>query len=160
MLPSTHSTPQPIRHAGFTITELVAVIAIIAVLAAVALPRFTDRSSFDSIGFADQTRAALQFARKSAVAARRQVCVAVAANTLSITRSTSAGSGACNAALLDPARGTAFVLAAPAGIALAASGPIAFDPLGRPLGAASITVSVSGDPSRTLTIERETGHVH
>ena len=72
-------------NAGFTMVELVVTIIVVGILAAVALPRFADRSEFDAAGYADQVRSALEFARNSAIASRRNVCVVIAAGAVSAT---------------------------------------------------------------------------
>lgn len=150
------------RAPAFTLVELVVIIALVGVLAVVALARFADRLGFDTLGFADQTRAAIELARKSAIAQRRKVCMSFAANTVTATQASAPGStAACNMAFTDPATGQALSHPAPAGVSLAASGALDFDALGEPLGAsANITVTISGDAARTLTVERSTGHVH
>lgn len=143
------------RPVGFTTIELVVVLVITGILAIIVLPRFADRAAFDQRGFLDQTRSAIQFARKSAVAQRRNVCVALSATSLSLTAPTCGG-----VALVNPATGNTFVLAAPAGVTLAPVGNLIFDALGRlasPDAQATITVSGVATP---ITVERETGYVH
>lgn len=146
---------------GFTIVELVVVLLIVGILAAIVGPRFAGRSLFDQRGFLDQTRAAIQFARKSAVAQRRNVCVAVAAGAVSVTRALAAGpAAACSAALLDPATGNALNLIAPTGVSLSPATTLVFDGLGR-LASPAAGASIAGSGLATpITVERETGYVH
>lgn len=145
---------------GFTIVELVVVLLIVGILAAIVGPRFAGRSVFDERGFLDQTRSAIQFARKTAVAQRRNVCVAVTSDAVAVTRALAAGSAACTVALLDPATGNALSLTAPTGVSLSPATTLIFDGLGRlasPAGGASISVSGMSTP---IAIARETGYVH
>ena len=67
--------PDAAIQRGFTLVELITVMVIIGVLAAVAAPRFSQRSSFDSRGFYDQALSTLRYAQKIAIAQRRTVCV-------------------------------------------------------------------------------------
>jgi MSHA pilin protein MshC len=140
---------------GFTIVELVVVLLIVGLLAAVAGARMSGRDAFDRRGFADQVRAALQFARKTAVAQRRDVCLAVSAAGISLRSPTCGGS-----ALTNPATGNAFDLSAPQGVSLSPVGNLVFDALGRlssPTSGTSISVTGIATP---IVVERETGYVH
>ena len=67
---------------GFTLTELVVVIAIAAILAAIATSRYSNQS-FDTRGFTDQTLAMLRYAQKIAVSQRRSVFVVFSGNQVS-----------------------------------------------------------------------------
>jgi MSHA pilin protein MshC len=145
--------------AGFSLPELVVVIAVAGILAAVAMPRMS-LAPYNTLGYHARLQAALQYARKAAVAERRNVCVAVAGSSVTLTRATAAGAAAaCTAALVDPSTGQAFALAVPNGVTLTASAPsFSFDALGRASVAA--TVTVNGDANRVITIEAQTGFVH
>ncbi len=159
------------RHAGFTQIELVVVLVIVGILAAVVIPRFSGRAGFDARGFSDRVTSSLQFAQNTAIAQRRNVCVAVGGNTVGLSKAPSSGAGvACNTALVDPTTGAAFSIAAPANVTVSASvSPITFDALGQSVDAggspvsADATVTVaSSDASftSTVTVEKYTGYVH
>lgn len=141
---------------GFTLIELVMVVILVGIIALTAVPRFFDRSVFESRGFADQVQASLRYAQKIAVAQRRFACVAFTATTVTLTTDTSS---ACAPGTALPAAGSAnYVITAPSGVTL--TGPPAgfyFDALGRPSGAR--TIAIAG-VANNIVVEAETGYVH
>ena len=142
---------------GFTLAELVMVLVIVSVLAVAAMPALFSRLTFDTRRFADQVRAAIQYAQKVAVAQRRNVCVTVTASSLTLTQATVAGAGeVCTAAVFDVSTGSGFVLNTPSSVSLGAV-TIAFDALGQTASAA--TVTVTGDQSIPIDVEAVTGYV-
>jgi MSHA pilin protein MshC len=144
---------------GFTLIELVVVIALLGILAFVALPRMNFTRTFEVRGFGDAVMAGVQYARKAAIAQRRTVCVTVAANALALSVAAVPG-GACTNALPDPVRGGAYALAAPAGTTLASTpASFAFDALGRTAAGVVVTVA-SGAETLGFVVEAETGYVH
>lgn len=146
---------------GFTLIELVVVLLVVGILAVFAMPRFSGRAAYDTQGFYDQLGAALRFAQKAAIAERRNVCVAIAAGSLTLTRATAAGSAAaCTDTLPIPSVDNSNTLdATAAGVTLSPVASFSFDALGRP--SAGATITVSGDPpDRVLTVEADTGYVH
>lgn len=149
---------------GFTLVELVMVLIILGILAVFVLPRVQLTQGFDQVGFHNATRATLEYARKSAVAQRRNVRVALAGNTLTLTIANDIPEGG-NAntfarTLPLPAAdrrcgGTANQLCAPAGVALGGPATLDFSPLGRP--SATAVYTVTGEPN--ITVAAETGYV-
>src|SRR4030065_1689398 len=86
---------------------LVMVLIVVGVLAVAAMPALFSRLTFDTRRFADQVRAAIQYAQKVAGAQRRNVCVTVTAGSLSLAQATIAGDGAaCTAAVFDVSTGS------------------------------------------------------
>jgi len=148
------------RQRGFTLIELIMTIIIVGIIAVVALPRFADNSVFQSRGFADQVQAALRYAQKTAIAQRRNVCVAFtlpAPSTISLTIANASGAASpCVANLEFPEGGN--TITAPAGIAFAAL-PADFSYNGQGSPTAGQTINVTG-VTNGITIEAETGYVH
>lgn len=165
---------------GFTLVELIVVMIVVGIMAVVVLPRMVSRGSFEEIGFRDQVKATLEYARKSAVAARRYVCVAVTpgGNGLEVNRdqvdpdTRVLATVNCTFALTLPGT-NANTVVAPGGIAFGApSAPVIFDPLGRAWGLVndcspnsttqycySIQDAASATP-QIVFLERGTGYVH
>lgn len=156
---------------GFTLAELIIVLILVGILATVAVPRMFDMAQFSARGTHDFVASALRYAQRSAIAMRRNVCVAVSATQVDISYASTAGvAQSCSAAntLLNPGNGKAF---GDASNTLPAQGPVAapanliFDAQGRPLSApatpisSAITITVSGYAT-PITIEPETGTVH
>lgn len=137
-----------VAQRGFTMVELVMTIVILGIISAVAIPKFFDNSVFQSRGFADQVKATVRYAQKAAIAQHRFICVAVAANAVTLTQGTTA---ACGGALAGYTPVTA-----PNGITVS-NANFSFDTLGKPSASQSITVSGN---AAALRVEAETGYVH
>lgn len=142
--------------AGFTLVELITVLAVAAILAAVAAPRFFNRLSFEERGFYDQSVAAVRYAQRVAIAERRSVFVVIGANFLLLCYD-----AACSAGMKvrDPGAGSDYALNTPDGVTLAPVSTFSFDGLGRPSLAAALTVTVGGADNRMFTVQTETGYV-
>ncbi|MFA7281907.1 MAG: hypothetical protein WC100_17620 [Sterolibacterium sp.] len=143
---------------GFTTVELVTVIVLLGILAALAIPRFIARNAFDERGCFDQLRSAVRYAQKVAVAQRRLVCVNVTPASIALQFTTA---GACNPAnpVLMPGESAPYIVAVPAGVALAAGATFFYDGLGSPVPNAAQVFTVSGTSSRSFTVQAETGYV-
>lgn len=148
---------------GFTLVELVVVLIVMGIVAAVALPRLQRGNGFEERGFRDQVVAALRYAQKSAIAARRTVCAnfTTAPSVLSVQISNAQGAANCAAgiALLGPDdRNLVIAATLPAAFA-AAPISVIFDSAGRPNALANISF-VGLPAAMDVVVEAETGYVH
>lgn len=130
------------HQCGFTLTELITVIVILGIISVVALPRFFTLSDFEDRGSADQVKAALRFAQKTAIAQHRNVNVTLAQGASPDCTTTLTG-GNLNCTVKSTLTG---------------AGDYTFNALGQLTApAAPATVTIGGT---SITIEAETGYVH
>lgn len=165
------------KSRGFTLIELVVLMIIVGVMAVVALPRMNVLSGFDEKGLHDKLNASLQFARKTAVASRRYVCLSVtngiggrvslrlektvpestAGNCTDIANDTKFSN--LNPPAPDKTTGCASNEICAGSLSLSAtSTSFRFDPLGRLSPVSNVTFTTTGQPD--IVIEAETGYVH
>jgi len=164
---------------GFTMVELIVTMVIIGILAVVVLPRFDLLRGFDEIGYRDQVKATLEYARKAAVAQRRFVCVTRSGNDLIATRDLrdpdTLSISTANCTLSSPgnwvdlpggpardcpAATPANQICAPSGVTLggASTASLVFSPLGVSTGG-SYSIVANSATTATITVEAETGYV-
>jgi MSHA pilin protein MshC len=146
------------RARGFTMVEMVVVIAILGLLAAVIGPRFVGRDAFASRGFHDEAQSVVRYAQKTAIAWRNiPIFVCVTATAVAARSVSCAGT-----LLVHPATGAALTTTAPSGVTLSPTGNFSFNGAGRPSAAQTITLTstIAGDPARSIVVEAETGYVH
>ena len=153
-------------ESGFSLVELVATMIVISILAAFAVPRFVDRTGFESRGFYDQAQSIVRYAQKIAIAQRQSapkgpIYVVITASQIRICYD-----AACAAAVTDPISGAALVLNAPSGgaVTLAPVTTFSFSGAGAPSVGAQLAINVNstgvGDINRTFYVEAQTGYVH
>jgi len=152
------------RSHGFTLIELVIVIALMGILGAVAGSRMLTSQGFASRGFYDETQAVVRYAQKTAIAWRRTIVVCVEADKLSAISNSD-----CNAPVYVPhPANPANPLkssTAPSGVTLSPTGSFSFDSGGRPsvpLPGTTITLNSTNadDPVRQIIVAAETGYVY
>jgi MSHA pilin protein MshC len=146
------------RGRGFTLVEVVVIIAILGVMAAVIMPRFVGSDAFASRGFHDEAQSVVRYAQKVAIAWRRPVFVCVTATVVS------AGTvSGCSTLVVNPLTGNPLTATAPSGVTLTPAS-FSFDGAGRPSPNAQVTIAftsgIAGDPARQIVVEAETGYVH
>jgi MSHA pilin protein MshC len=135
---------------GFTLAEILVVIAILAVLAAVTAPRFFSVSDIEENFFYDDTLAALRYAQKLAIGTGCRVQVTVAANTYTLNLQNNCTGSSYTTSVIHPGTGeSGYSNTAPGGTTLTSTAsPIIFDALGRALNSGGavtdFTVTVGG----------------
>jgi len=141
---------------GFTLVELIGVIAIAGILLAVAVPRFFNANTFEARGYEDGARAFIRYAQKLAIARHGSVYVHVTSTglTLCATQSTP-----CSSGLPGPDGDNPFEIDLPSQVTQSpAAAVLGFDAQGRP--DAGLAITITGEQARVLTVEAETGYVH
>ena len=157
---------------GFTLIELVMTLIVVGVLAVYVAPKMSLLNGFDDVGYRDKVAATLQFARKTAVAQRRHVCVQLSADDLTLTIddaapestvATCSSATALNRALNLPATdsrcgGALNKICNPTGVTLTGTvAAFSISPSGQPT--AGVIYTVTGPSALTVVVEAETGYV-
>ena len=145
---------------GFSLIELVMVMAITGVLSVLAVPRFFQASDLEARGFLDESLGAIRFAQKRAVSTGCDIRVALDGSTLELRARSGCGTGGFDREVAHPARAGAFTSPVPGSVAVAGSLDIYFDRIGRPRAAAGTllsTITAIEVGGQTLQIHPETG---
>ena len=135
---------------GFTVIELVVVIAVAGILAAVAAPRFLAIDDFRGDQAYRQALADLRFAQRRALNTGCPVQVDFTASGYTLTQRTACRSGAFTLDLVDPlSQTTPYAITLPSGAAAASTvDPIVFDATGRLTTTAGVvtdaTITIAG----------------
>jgi MSHA pilin protein MshC len=150
-------------EAGFTLTELVAVIALLAITAAVAGPRFFRTDTFHERFGVDAVRGALGYAQKLAIATGCEVQVSFSGGGFDVRRRAACTSGAFTAPVPDPGTGSAgYSGTLPGGVTVASSvDPLVFDALGQARDSGGTVVDAALTVgTRSLSVDGATGFAH
>lgn len=148
---------------GFTLVELVVVIALMGILVAIAAPRFASGDIFETRGDAGLLSSTLRYAQKTAIAQRKPVFVIHADAIPDVVKL--CFDAACNQAVISPETRAAYVFTSSKNVDVSSSNAgLGFDGLGRaiPDQAASYTVVNRKNNAQTVTInvEANTGYIH
>ena len=152
---------QSARARGYTLIELVIVMAVVAILAVYVAPRFWTQQSFSDRGYADELAAALRAAQKAAVISGCPAELILTAAGYSAAQQAASGN-ACNpsdtswSTPLLGADGSTIQDSAPSGTTAAPTGTFEFDSQGRLIADPGTTLSVG---THTITLVPGTGLV-
>ncbi|MAG30583.1 MAG: hypothetical protein CL908_06770 [Deltaproteobacteria bacterium] len=144
------------RLSGFTVVELVVLIAVVGILASVAAPRFLSMNEFASPQASRQALSDLRFAQRLASGSGCPVQVDFEADGYTLTQRTGCRTGAFTLPLVDPVTNVApFSITLPSGVVATSDvDPLVFDALGRATTTAGevvdATLSVGGLPLETI----------
>jgi len=146
---------------GFTLVELVTVIAVLGIMAAISAPRFASSHIFETRGDAGLASATLKYAQKTAIAQRRVVYVVYNATvppSLSLCFTVD-----CSQTVTNPESGNPYSFVFSRNVQVNA-GTVGFDSLGRPVpnqtAALVITNAKNNQQSVTVNVEQDTGYIH
>lgn len=148
---------------GFTLVELVVVIALTGIMVAVAAPRFANGDIFETRGDAGLLSSTLRYAQKTAIAQRRNVYVIhnnVVPDTVSLCFDT-----ACNQAVINPETAAAYVFTSSKNVDITSDNPsLGFDSLGRDIPNSTLNYKATNRKNNaqsvTVTVEIDTGYIH
>jgi MSHA pilin protein MshC len=143
---------------GFTLVELIVVIAILAIISTIGMSRFASTAPFTARAAADELGSTLRAAQRIAVAQRRVVHVLVQADPVLVQLCRDA---ACTEPIA-PTDGSSSWFNPGAGIVLSASASFSFDGMGRPSFGSALELIPSDGGSTlgpTVRVEPDTGLV-
>lgn len=158
--------------AGYTVVELVIVLALMGILAATAMPRFFEVSRFDEMGYADSLSGALRYARTLAVASRCDTRIEISTAGYGLFQreivlpgfqsDRDCPTGSLTRVVSRPG-GAEWSGTAPSGVAVSPL-DVYFDAWGRPrdtgTGHLLVVSQALSVGSRTVTLEPTSGYVH
>lgn len=118
---------------GFSLVEMVLVLALVAILSVIAAPRFANVLTFGTNTFFQETLNGIRYGQQLAVGMGCDVRVSVTGTTMSLDLRSNCLTGNFTQAINDPVSKVAgYQKTAPSGVTIANSNfPIYFDPLGR-----------------------------
>ncbi len=144
------------RQRGFTLVELVVVLALLGVLAGISAARFSDRRPFAVSAVADQIVSALRTAQATAVAQRQTMHVLLQASPAAMQVCLDP---ACSVPV--PAPGAGEWLPPSADVTLDAPATIVFTATGETTLTSTLQLQVLGGPGAVnVRVEARSGHAY
>jgi len=157
-----HESPTPDPQSGFTLIELIMVIAALLIIAAIVAPRITGVTGTKVNGTARKIAADIRYAQQLAISTQTNhgVIFYNSSDTYSIYR------GTTSTIITDSFTGGAYTVQLNTGnyegVTLDGDYQVEFDALGSPVtgGGGSVTISAGGSaPVRTISVAANTGKV-
>jgi MSHA pilin protein MshC len=149
----------PPRTSGFTLIELIMVIVLLGTLSVFVVPRFFQKTSFDSLAFEQELKTAIRFAHTLSIASgcEVQVSLTVSSYALYFPDSSCNPPDAFGANPVNhPMQTGNYTGTAPTGITISGFGDFYFNDVGTPDASGNITVNPGG---RQITVMPLTGYV-
>lgn len=146
---------------GYTLVELVVVMAVVGILAAFIAPRFWTQQAFSDRGYADELASALRASQKAAVITGCPAQLTLSSSAYAAAQQAASGN-TCNSAAtswstpLLGADGSKIQNSAPSNTTASPTGAYQFDSQGRLSASPGTTITVG---THTITIVTATGLV-
>ncbi len=148
------------RAHGFTLIELIMVIVVLGALSLFVAPRFSSKSSFDTLSFHQELKTAIRFAHKTSIAAECAVQVSLTANTYALlypdTSCNPPDSGA--EPIAHPVQTGTYTGTSPAGVTMTSPSSFFFTASGASSSAGTITITINPG-GRQIVVHPLTGYV-
>lgn len=136
---------------GFTLIELIVVIALLGILAIVAGSRLTDTATFNNRGNSDKVKFLLKIAQKAAMAQRRDVYVIKSGSIINLCYTNTSPCPTAQILILNQQS-----FSVDTGNTTVTLPSVKFNSLGN-TGTTKLTVQVG---NRNIYIEQESGYIH
>ncbi len=141
---------------GYTMVELIVVMAILGILAGISLPVFNSRTPVNQRGVRDQVGAMLEYCRKLSVVQQRGVCVLVTPTTVQALYTVANACSAANPVDEPGNAGTPFTLRIPADVAMGGAALVQFAQDGRLTSNVPLTITMG---PHSVAVTHETSHI-